>query len=507
MGSTDRTAGHKPASLARVRGIVLGAAAAGLLVSGLYMMPAADAGGETRTMTLYSVNTKEKLTTTYMVDGRHVAGELKKINHLLRDWRRNAITTMDTETIDLMWELHADLGSKAPIHIISGYRSAETNAMLKSIGRNVAKKSMHVQGKAIDLYFPDVPTERLRNSALVREIGGVGYYPRSGASGFVHVDSGRVRHWPGIGSSQLAKIRRDYQKTVGARLGGDRPAVQVASAEQAEEGYPVPTPRPRPIEVLMMAAAEMVVQPVAAPAPARSKNFVEVAARVEQPVELEPKSLVQPKADLALAQMTVEPVAAPAPKHNFAAPPSPVRDSLDTALVPVYETDLVVAQIHERAPAARDAEGSADFLTALRDGIAAGAKQLISSAESLFWEGTPQATASEQDSASLAAASEPFPPITEEDAAELETIIAALRSRAQYDALNAERVQSAKAGRPAAKSDRLIAIRARKGDLILTAPVPRFITARAESAELDGPPVNEAAVKTFEKLLQADKAE
>jgi uncharacterized protein YcbK (DUF882 family) len=515
MGSSERTAGHKPASLARVRGLVLGAAAAGLLASGFYMMPAADAGGETRTMTLYSVNTKEKLTTTYMVNGRHVPAELKKINHLLRDWRRNAVTTMDTETIDLMWELHADLGSKAPIHIISGYRSAETNAMLKNIGRNVAKKSMHVQGKAIDLYFPDVPTERLRNSALVRDIGGVGYYPRSGTSGFVHVDSGRVRHWPGIGSSQLAKIRRDFQRTVGARLGGDRP-VQVASARQPEEGYPVPTPRPRPIEVLMVAAAQMVVQPAAAPAPAPSRNFAEVAARIEEPaepkpielslIESRPTSLVQPKADLALAQMTVEPVAAPAPKHNFAARPSPVRDSLDTALAPEYEADLVVARIVERAQASAgaDADGATNFLTALRDGIAAGAKQLISSAEGLFWEGTPHSTASERNSASVAAASEPFPPITEEDAAELEMIIAALRSRAQYDALNAERVQSAKAGRPAAKSDRLIAIRARKGDLILTAPVPRFITARAENAELEGPPVNEAAVRTFEKLLQAD---
>jgi uncharacterized protein YcbK (DUF882 family) len=473
------------------------------------MLPAADAGGETRTMTLYSVNTKEKLTTTYMVNGRHVPGELKKINHLLRDWRRNAVTKMDTETIDLMWELHADLGSRAPIHIISGYRSAETNAMLKSIGRNVAKKSMHVQGKAIDLYFPDVPTDRLRNSALVRDVGGVGYYPRSGASGFVHVDSGRVRHWPGIGSSQLAKIRRDYRKTVGARLSGDRP-VQVAAAEQAEEGYPVPTPRPRPIEVLMMAAAEMVVQPVAAPAPAPSRNFAEVAARVEQPAELKPTSLVQPKADLALAQMTVEPVAAPVPKHNFAARPSPVRDSLDTALVPEYEADLVVARIVERSQASTgaDAGGPANFLTALRDGIAAGAQQLISSAEGLFWEGTPQATASERDSAPVTAASEPFPPITDEDAAELEMIIAALRSRAQYDALNAERVQSAKAGRPAAKSDRLSAIRARKGDLILTAPVPRYTTARADSAELASSPVNQAAVRTFEKLLQADdKAE
>jgi uncharacterized protein YcbK (DUF882 family) len=490
----------------------LGAAAAGLLASGLYMLPAADAGGETRTMTLYSVNTKERLTTTYMVNGRHVPAELKKINHLLRDWRRNAVTKIDTETIDLMWELHADLGSRAPIHIISGYRSPETNAMLKNIGRNVATRSMHTQGKAIDLYFPDVPTERLRNSALVRDIGGVGYYPRSGASGFVHVDSGRVRHWPGIGSSQMAKIRRDFRKTVGARLGGDRP-VQVASAETAEEGYPIPTPRPRPIEVLMMAAAEMVVQPVAAPAPAPSRNFAEVAARIEERSTSEPTNRVQPKADLALAQMTVEPVAAPAPRHNFAERPSPVRDSLDTALEPEYGADLVVAQIVERSQASTsaDAGGPADFLTALRDGIAAGAAQLISSAEGLFWQGPPQSVASEPSSAPVAAASQPFPPITEEDAAELEMIIAALRSRAQYDAQSAERVQSAsvqsaKSTRPAAKSDRLVAIRARKGDLILTAPVPRYATARAESAELAGPPINQAAVRTFEKLLN-DKAE
>ena len=497
MGESPGTAGRGFA-FEKLRGLVCGAAAVGLVACGLALAPVAGAGGETRTMTLYVVNTKEKLTTTYMVDGRYVPSELKKINHLLRDWRREAIIKIDTKTIDLIWELHADLGSRAPIHIISGYRSPETNAMLKSIGRNVAKHSMHMQGKAIDLYFPDVPTERVRNSALVREVGGVGFYPRSGASGFVHVDSGRVRHWPGIGNAQLAKIRREYQKTVGARLGGGR--VQVASAEQpataAEEGYPTPTPRPRPIEVLMMAAAQMVVQPVSAPAPVQ--NFA--AAAVEDQPPHEP--MIQPKADLALAQLSIEPVAAPAPRQNFAAPVSPVRDTLGSELEPDLEGDVFVAKVIEMPPPDLSAGASeGDFLTALRDGIAAGAEellawpaQLISGAESLLWNGPSNVQAAALSSAPVAAAEEPFPPITEEDAAELEVIIAALRSRAQYD----EGLED----RRAVKGDRLATIRSRKGDLILTAPPPRYVAASTPPAAV---PVNKAAVETFETLLKASE--
>ena len=145
---------------------------------------------------------------------------MKKINYLMRDWRRKETITISPKTIDLMWELHADLGSKRPIHIVCGYRSPKTNAFLKKIGRNVARKSQHMVGKAIDLYFPDVPTEKMRNSALVRKVGGVGYYRSGGGpTGFLHIDSGNVRHWgPGISSSQMARIMRDYRKTVGARL-------------------------------------------------------------------------------------------------------------------------------------------------------------------------------------------------------------------------------------------------------------------------------------------------
>ena len=137
----------------------------------------AISGGETRTISLHHIHTGESLTITYMVNGRYVPSAMKKINYLLRDWRRNQMITIDPKTIDLVWELHADLGSKVPVQIVCGYRSAQTNGFLKRIGRNVAKKSQHILGKAIDLYFPDVSTLKIRNSALVRQVGGVGYYP------------------------------------------------------------------------------------------------------------------------------------------------------------------------------------------------------------------------------------------------------------------------------------------------------------------------------------------
>lgn len=307
----------------RAKRIALSTALAGALVAGLWFGFGTDAtaGGETRTISLYHVHTKESLTITYKVDGRYIPSALEKINYLMRDWRRKEVIRMDPKTIDLMWELHADLGSTRPVHIICGYRSPKTNTFLKRIGRNVAKKSQHMVGKAIDLYFPDVSTEKLRNSALVRQVGGVGYYRSSGPSGFVHIDSGKVRMWPRVSPTQLARIFRDYRKTVGARLNRDD-QILVASAEQPDqsamqaklasmsvgddedegleagnseadagvkmptprakpavkpvevvEAYPVPLPRPKPIEVLMMAAANMQIEPASAPPKGVQTNF------------------------------------------------------------------------------------------------------------------------------------------------------------------------------------------------------------------------------------------
>ncbi len=245
--------------------------------------PAPARAGEVRTLSLYHVHTRESLTVTYKVDGHYIPSAMAKINYLLRDWRKDKVITIDPKVIDLMWELHEDLGSKAPIDIICGYRSAETNAFLHRIGRHVAVRSQHIHGKAIDLYFPDVPTVRLRDSALVREVGGVGYYPRSGIRGFVHIDSGSVRHWPYISDMQMAQIMHQYRPTIGARFARRRTNTMVASldtskaADNAVVGAPqkiatamltnVPTPRPRPIEVQFLAAQKMQIIPASAPVP------------------------------------------------------------------------------------------------------------------------------------------------------------------------------------------------------------------------------------------------
>ena len=82
-----------------------------------------------RTLAFYNIHTKETVTATFKRGGRYLPDGLKQVNWALRDWRRDEPTTMDPKLIDLLWEIHADVGSRAPIHVISGYRSPATNAM------------------------------------------------------------------------------------------------------------------------------------------------------------------------------------------------------------------------------------------------------------------------------------------------------------------------------------------------------------------------------------------
>ena len=130
-----------------------------------------------------------------MKNGKHIPEAMEKINWVLRDWRKDEPTEMDPDLIDLVWEIHSELGSAEPIHIISGYRSRDTNDMLRRTVGGQASQSRHILGKAMDVHFPDVPVKKLRYSALIRERGGVGYYPTS-ATPFVHIDTDRVRAWP-----------------------------------------------------------------------------------------------------------------------------------------------------------------------------------------------------------------------------------------------------------------------------------------------------------------------
>jgi uncharacterized protein YcbK (DUF882 family) len=158
-----------------------------------------------RTISLYNIHSQETLTIQYMKGGKRIPEAMQKINWILRDWRKDEPTDMDPDLIDLLWEIHAELGSAEPIHIISGYRSRDTNNMLRKTVGGQASESRHILGKAADVHFPDVPVKRLRYSALIRERGGVGYYPTS-AIPFVHIDTDRVRAWPRLPRAELALL-------------------------------------------------------------------------------------------------------------------------------------------------------------------------------------------------------------------------------------------------------------------------------------------------------------
>lgn len=171
----------------------------------IFMMLTTPSSAEDRTISMYNVHTQETVTVTFKRNGQYVLEGLQELNHFMRDWRQNREIRMDPALIDLIWELHEELGSKEPVHLICGYRSPATNELLRRTSGGQAKNSRHITGQAADLVFPDVPLKQLRYAALAKERGGVGFYPTSGLP-FVHVDTGGVRHWPGISRTELALV-------------------------------------------------------------------------------------------------------------------------------------------------------------------------------------------------------------------------------------------------------------------------------------------------------------
>lgn len=196
-----------------------GFVAAAALALTASVSPLVNATGNERTIALHNIHTKETISVVYKRDGRYVPEGLEKVNHIMRDWRRDEATRMDPALVDLLWEMHTELGSKEPIHVISGYRSRTTNDMLRRTSGGQASESRHIQGKAADVHFPDVPVKKLRYSAIVRERGGVGYYPTS-AIPFVHVDTDRVRAWPRLPRHELALLFPSGQTQHAAADGG-----------------------------------------------------------------------------------------------------------------------------------------------------------------------------------------------------------------------------------------------------------------------------------------------
>jgi len=187
----------------------------------------ASANGETRTINLIEPHTNETGSFTYMVNGVYDSNVLEKLNWFMRDWRHDEQTKIDPKLFDVVWEVYRESGSTQPVEVLSGYRSPETNAMLRRRSRQVAEHSQHILGKAMDAHFLDVPTSRIRDIAMRMQDGGVGFYP-TGISPWVHLDTGSVRYWPRMSRDALVRLFPDG-KTVDIPADG----VPLAGYEQA----------------------------------------------------------------------------------------------------------------------------------------------------------------------------------------------------------------------------------------------------------------------------------
>ncbi len=146
-----------------------------------------------RSLQFDHTHTGEKISLVYANGGEYLPQAVQRLNHFLRDHYSGEVGSIDTGLLDLLHDVRLSLGANQPFQVISGYRCPKTNDRLrKTGGGGVAKRSLHMDGKAIDIRMPGVPLTDLRDAALSLKAGGVGTYMRDQ---FVHVDTGRVRSW------------------------------------------------------------------------------------------------------------------------------------------------------------------------------------------------------------------------------------------------------------------------------------------------------------------------
>lgn len=153
---------------------------------------ASVANQKTYSISFRNVHTGESFSGAYRIGDKYLPESFERINYIMRDFRTGDVKMMDPRLIDMLYFLRQDSSSSYPFEIISGYRSPKTNARLRRVSTGVAKKSLHMEGKAVDFRFPGVKLSKLRDKAKAMKVGGVGYYPNSG---FIHIDTGNVRSW------------------------------------------------------------------------------------------------------------------------------------------------------------------------------------------------------------------------------------------------------------------------------------------------------------------------
>jgi len=148
-----------------------------------------------RRICIYNMHTKEYINVVYYRDGNYLEDAFRQINHIFRDHYTGRIREIDRRLIDFLYAIHRKLNANEPFYLISGYRTKWTNEMLRKRYHGlVAKRSLHIFGKAADIRLPEHRLRQIRRVAYELKMGGVGYYP---AKNFIHVDVGSVRFWRG----------------------------------------------------------------------------------------------------------------------------------------------------------------------------------------------------------------------------------------------------------------------------------------------------------------------
>ncbi len=175
-------------SVTRRQFIQIGCSAAAVLA----IPKLALASAPEKRLSLYHKHTGESLSLTYAHNGEYNQDALRELDHFMRDWRSGAVHPIDPKLFDQLHTLQQLVEQPGPYHVICGYRCPKTNQMLHANSQGVAVHSMHLDGRAIDVSLPGKDVEHLHKAALSMKAGGVGYYL---ASNFIHLDTGRKRHW------------------------------------------------------------------------------------------------------------------------------------------------------------------------------------------------------------------------------------------------------------------------------------------------------------------------
>lgn len=148
--------------------------------------------GDVRRVRMHSGRTGERLDTIYWIEGDYIPEALAEINRFMRDWRTDGVIDIDRRAVDILAASHRLLDAETPYLLLSGYRSAQTNQMLRSKSRAVARNSLHVMGQAADIRLQNRSVSQISKAAISCSAGGVGKYSNSN---FVHMDCGPVRVW------------------------------------------------------------------------------------------------------------------------------------------------------------------------------------------------------------------------------------------------------------------------------------------------------------------------